>query len=67
MGKATGIFSMALNLGQFASSLAVIPVLVMVGSYSNLFLAAGVFGMLVACAYAVAWIRERRAATQVAR
>lgn len=67
MGKATGIFSMALNLGQFASSLAVIPILVMVGSYSNLFLAAGVFGILVACAYAVAWRRERRAVTQVAR
>ncbi|MDE2443633.1 MAG: MFS transporter [Methanocorpusculum sp.] len=67
MGKATGIFSMALNFGQFASSIVVIPVLVMVGTYSNLFLVTGVFGLLVACVYAVAWMRERRTATQVAR
>lgn len=64
MGKATGIFSMALNLGQFGSSLVVVPVLVMVGSYTNLFLVAGVFGVLVACVYAVAWIRERQKPAQ---
>lgn len=67
MGKATGIFSMALNLGQFASSIAVVPVLVMVGTYSNLFLVTGVFGLLVAGAYVPAWMRERRAAAEAAR
>ncbi|MDR0981608.1 MAG: MFS transporter [Methanocalculaceae archaeon] len=67
MGKATGVYSVALNFGMFASSLVVIPVLEIVGTYSNLFLVAGVFSMLVAGAYAVAWMRESRAATQVAQ
>ncbi len=60
MGKATGIFSVSLNLGQFGSSVVVIPVLAVVGSYSNLFLAAGVFGVLISLMYAVAWRREIR-------
>lgn len=52
---------MALNLGQFASSLAVIPILVFVGdSYSCLFLIAGVCDILVSWAYGVAWMRELR-------
>ncbi|HJK65824.1 MAG TPA: MFS transporter [Methanocorpusculum sp.] len=60
MGKATGIFSVALNLGQFGSSLMVVPILAAVGSYSNLFLAGGVCSVLIAVVYAAAWMRERR-------
>ncbi|MDV0444154.1 MFS transporter [Methanorbis rubei] len=60
MGKATGIFSMSLNLGQFASSLLVVPVLVIVGSYSNLFLVTGFLGILIALIFAVVWRREVR-------
>ncbi|HJK08861.1 MAG TPA: MFS transporter, partial [Methanocorpusculum sp.] len=60
MGKATGIFSVALKLGQFGSSLMVVPILAAVGSYSNLFLAGGVCSVLIAVVYAAAWMRERR-------
>lgn len=59
MGKAMGIFSMFLNLGHFGSSLAVVPILAMVGSDSNLFRVAGMAAVLVACIYAVVWIRGR--------
>ncbi|MDV0441216.1 MFS transporter [Methanorbis furvi] len=57
MGKATGIFSMSLNLGQFGSSLLVVPILVIVGSYSNLFLVTGLFAILISLIYAVVWRR----------
>lgn len=61
MGKAIGGFSVALNLGQFGSSLVVVPILALVGTNSNLFLVAGVAATLISLVYAGFWMRQRHA------
>ncbi len=47
MGKATGGFSVSLNLGNFSSSLLAVPLLIVVGTYAGLFAAGGVAALLI--------------------
>jgi len=59
LGRAMGGFSVSLNIGQFASALAVVPVIALVATYSNMFLAFGCVALVLAVPYLVALIRER--------
>ncbi|MDO9326130.1 MAG: MFS transporter [Methanoregula sp.] len=59
LGRAMGGFSVSLNLGQFASALAVVPVIALVATCSNLFLAFGCIAFVLAVPYLVALIREK--------
>lgn len=57
LGRASGGFSVALNLGQFASTLALVPVIAVVVTYTNMFLAFGCAAFVLALPYILAMIR----------
>jgi len=57
LGRAMGGFSVSLNIGQFASALAVVPVIALVTTYGNMFLAFGCLALVLAVPYLVAIIR----------
>jgi MFS family permease len=59
LGRAMGGFSVALNLGQFASALAVVPVIAIAETYSNMFLAFGGVALVLAVPYLLAIIKEK--------
>lgn len=59
LGRAMGGFSVSLNIGQFASALAVVPVIALVATYSNMFLAFGCMAFVLAVPYLVALIKEK--------
>jgi MFS family permease len=59
LGRASGGFSVALNLGQFASSIALMAVLDAVATDSHLFLFFGCVGFVFAVPYILAIIREK--------
>ena len=48
-----GGYSTALNLGQFAATLALVPILAYVGDYGGLFLVIGIIALLVGVVYTV--------------
>lgn len=52
-GKIMGGYSTALNLGQFAATLALVPILAYVGDYGGLFLVIGIIALLVGVVYTV--------------
>jgi MFS family permease len=54
-----GGLSVALNLGQFASTLAIVLVITIVATYSNLFLAFGCVAFVLAVSYLLARIKEK--------
>lgn len=56
-GKVMGGYSVFLNLSNFITTLAFTPVLAVMGSYCNSFLAMGVFGLIVA---AVVFVTQAR-------
>lgn len=58
LGRAMGGFSVSLNLGQFASTFAIIPVIAIVSTYSNLFLAFGFVAFLLAMPLLFATMKE---------
>ncbi|MCK9308204.1 MAG: MFS transporter, partial [Methanoculleus sp.] len=57
LGGASGGFSVALNIGQFASTLAIVPVIAIAGTYGNLFLAFGCAAFVLALPYLLATIK----------
>jgi len=59
IGRAMGGFSVSLNIGQFASALAVVPVITLVASYGNMFLVFGCIALVLAVPYLVALIKEK--------
>lgn len=59
LGRAMGGFSVTLNLGQFASTFAIIPVITIVATYSNLFLAFGFVAFLLTLPLLFATMKER--------
>ncbi|MDD1703364.1 MAG: MFS transporter [Methanoregula sp.] len=59
LGRAMGGFSVSLNLGQFASALAVVPVIAIAVTYGNMFLAFGCIAFVLAVPYLVALIKEK--------
>jgi MFS family permease len=63
LGRASGGFLVALNTGQFASTLAIVPVIAITGTYGNLFLAFGCIALLLTLPYALATVRVRNEAT----
>ena len=54
-----GGFSVSLNIGQFASALAVALVIALAATYSNMFLAFGCVALLLAVPYLVAIIKQK--------
>lgn len=66
LGRASGGFSVALSLGQFVSALAIVPVIAVVATYGNLFLAFGCAAFLLALPYLFAVVKGRFALPQVA-
>jgi hypothetical protein len=59
LGRASGGFSVALNIGQFASTLAIVPVIAIAGTYGNLFLAFGSAAFVLALPYLLAMMKVR--------
>lgn len=59
LGRASGGFSVSLNIGQFASTLASVPVIAITATYSNVFLVFGCVAILLALPYALATIKVR--------
>lgn len=59
LGRASGGFSVALNLGQFASTLAIVPVFVIAGTYRNAFFACGCVAFFFALPYLFAILKEK--------
>jgi len=59
VGRAMGGFSVSLNIGQFASALAVVPVIALVATYSNMFLAFGCVALVLAVPYFAALMKEK--------
>lgn len=57
LGRASGGFSVALNLGNFAISLAMVPVIAIVATCSNLFLAFGCVAFVLSLPYLVATLK----------
>ncbi|HDS63364.1 MAG TPA: MFS transporter [Methanofollis liminatans] len=65
LGRASGGFSVALNIGQFASTLAIVPVAAVAVTYGNMFLAFGCAAFVLALPYLVATIRAKYALPQM--
>jgi MFS family permease len=59
LGRAMGGFSVSLNIGQFASALAVVPVIAIAASYGNMFLVFGCIALVLAVPYLFALIKEK--------
>jgi sugar phosphate permease len=67
LGRAMGGFSVSLNLGQFASAIAVVPVIAFAVTYSNMFLAFGCVALVLAVPYLVALIKEKYTIPQISQ
>ncbi|HWQ64715.1 MAG TPA: MFS transporter [Methanospirillum sp.] len=65
LGRASGGFSVALNLGQFASTLAIVPVFAIAVTYSNAFVACGCVAFVFALPYLLALLKEKYGMTMV--
>jgi len=59
LGRAMGGFSVSLNIGQFASALAVVPVIAIAATYGNMFLAFGCVALVLAVPYLVALVKQK--------
>jgi len=59
LGRAMGGFSVSLNLGQFASTLAIVPVLAIASTLGNMFLAFGCVAFALALPYIFAITKEK--------
>ncbi len=59
IGKAMGGFSVGLNLGQFASTIAVVAVIAIAATLSTMFLAFGCIAFVLALTYLFAQIKEK--------
>ncbi|WP_268872611.1 MFS transporter [Methanofollis ethanolicus] len=67
LGRASGGFSVALNIGQFASTLAIASVTAIAVTYGNLFLMFGCVAFVLALPYLLAMIRAKHALPQAVK
>jgi len=66
LGRASGGFSVALNIGQFASTLAIVPVTAIAVTYGNMFFAFGCVALVLALPYLLAILKEKYTLPEVA-
>ncbi|MDD1727882.1 MAG: MFS transporter [Methanospirillum sp.] len=66
LGRASGGFSVFLNIGQFASSLAIVPVIAIASTCTNMFLIFGCLAFVFTLPYIVAILKEKYTLPQVA-
>ncbi len=66
IGRASGGFSVAMNLGLFVSTLAMVPVIAVVATYGNLFLAFGSAAFALALPYLFSMVKRQFAPPGVA-
>jgi MFS family permease len=66
LGRASGGFSVAMNLGLFVSTLAIVPIIAVVVTYGNLFLAFGCAAFALALPYLIAVVKRQFALSEVA-
>lgn len=59
IGKVTGGYSVSLNMGQFLSSLVVVPVFAVVGTYANLYIAYSIPAALLGVFYIGGYLKTR--------
>lgn len=59
LGRASGGFSVSLNFGQFASTLAIVPVIAIASTTGNIFLIFGLVSCVIALPYAYRVIKEK--------
>ncbi|MDD3136100.1 MAG: MFS transporter, partial [Methanoregula sp.] len=59
LGRAMGGFSVSLNLGQFASTLAIVPVIAIASTLGNMFLVFGCVAFALALPYIFTVTKEK--------
>ncbi len=60
MGKVMGGYGVSLNIGQFVSSFAAIPVLLIAASYGHMFLIFGLVSIGIGFVYVIGYLKVRR-------
>jgi MFS family permease len=65
LGRASGGFSVSLNIGQFASTLAIVPVIAIAATISNMFIVFGCVAFLLAVPYILLILKEKHALPEV--
>lgn len=59
LGRASGGFSVSLNIGQFASTLAIVPVIAIAVTYGNMFFVFGCVSFIFALLYILVLLKEK--------
>ncbi len=59
MGKVMGGYRMSLNLGQFVSSFAAVPILLLAASYGHMFLIFGLVALGLGALYVIGYLKVR--------
>lgn len=59
LGRASGGFSVSLNLGQFASTLAIVPVIAIASTYGIMFVTFGCAGFLLAVPFVFGTLKQK--------
>ncbi|NLC91212.1 MAG: MFS transporter [Methanocorpusculum parvum] len=60
MGKVMGGYGASLNIGQFVSSFAAVPILLIAASYGNMFLIFGLASLCIGVVYVIGYLHVRR-------
>ena len=65
LGRASGGFSVFLNLGQFASTLAIVPVIAIASTYGIMFVTFGCAGFLLAVPFVFGTLKQKYALPEI--
>lgn len=65
LGRASGGFSVFLNLGQFASTLAIVPVIAIASTYGIMFVTFGCAGFLLAVPFVFGTLKQKYALLEI--
>ncbi|NLW75902.1 MAG: MFS transporter [Methanomicrobiales archaeon] len=65
LGRASGGFSVSLNLGQFASTLAIVPVIAIASTYGVMFVTFGCAGFLLAVPFVFGTLKQKYALHEI--
>lgn len=65
LGRASGGFSVSLNLGQFASTLAIVPVIAIASTYGVMFVTFGCAGFLLAVPFVFGTLKQKYALLEI--
>lgn len=65
LGRASGGFSVSLNLGQFASTLAIVPVIAIASTYGVMFVTFGCAGFLLAVPFVFGTLKQKYALPEI--